>query len=152
MDATFTMSGNAAFLPANQAFLLAFLDDPDKRAPIETVTVQLMGGLNARIPGSLSFLQPNPVLQISTGAAATSQGQFSYAVSGVDPDEVYAYAGKLMAKMYEFPGFQFVNSDLFNHTPNLQLEILRDQAKIYGVSETRILNLCTTPIPRITAT
>ena len=141
VDATFTMSGNSQFLPANQAFLLAFLDDPAKRAPIETVTEQLMGGLNTRIPGTLAFMQPNPVLQISTGAAATSQGQFSYAISGVDPDEVYAYAGKLMAKMYEFPGFLFVNSDLFNHTPNLQLEILRDQAKIYGVSETRILNL-----------
>ena len=95
VDATFTMSGNSAFLPANQAFLLAFLDDPDKRKPIETVTEQLMGGLNARIPGTLSFLQPNPVLQISTGAAATSQGQFSYAISGVDPDEVYEYAGQI---------------------------------------------------------
>jgi HAE1 family hydrophobic/amphiphilic exporter-1 len=35
----------------------------------------------------------------------------------------------------------FVNTDLFNHTPNLQVDILRDQAKLYGVSETRILNL-----------
>jgi len=46
-----------------------------------------------------------------------------------------------MAKMYEYPGFLFVNSDLYNHTPNLQVDILRDQAKLYGVSETRILNL-----------
>jgi len=46
-----------------------------------------------------------------------------------------------MRKMFEFPGFLFVNSDLFNHTPNLQVNILRDQAKTYGVSETRILNL-----------
>jgi HAE1 family hydrophobic/amphiphilic exporter-1 len=35
----------------------------------------------------------------------------------------------------------FVNSDLFNHTPNLQVDILRDQAKVYGVSEARILTL-----------
>ena len=46
-----------------------------------------------------------------------------------------------MAKMHEFPGFLFVTSDLYNHTPSLQVEILRDQAKLYGVSETRILNL-----------
>ena len=45
-----------------------------------------------------------------------------------------------MQKLYEYPGFLFVNSDLFNHTPNLQVDILRDQAKLYGVSETRILN------------
>ena len=43
--------------------------------------------------------------------------------------------------MNEFPGFLFVTSDLYNHTPNLQVEILRDQAKLNGVSETRILNL-----------
>ena len=43
--------------------------------------------------------------------------------------------------MHEYPGFLFVNSDLFNHTPNLQVDILRDQAKLYGVSETRILTL-----------
>ena len=47
----------------------------------------------------------------------------------------------MMAKMYEYPGFLFVNSDLYNHTPNLQVDILRDQAKLYGVSETRILTL-----------
>ena len=46
-----------------------------------------------------------------------------------------------MAKMHQYPGFLFVNSDLYNHTPNLQVDILRDQAKLYGVSETRILTL-----------
>ena len=46
-----------------------------------------------------------------------------------------------MQKLYQYPGFLFVNSDLFNHTPNLQVDLLRDQAKLYGVSETRILNL-----------
>ena len=44
-------------------------------------------------------------------------------------------ADKMMAKMYQYPGFLFVNSDLYNHTPNLQVDILRDQAKLYGVSE-----------------
>ena len=47
----------------------------------------------------------------------------------------------MMAKMHEYPGFLFVNSDLYNHTPNLQVDILRDQAKLYGVSESRILTL-----------
>ena len=46
-----------------------------------------------------------------------------------------------MAKMREYPGFLFVNSDLFTHTPNLEISLLREQAKSYGVSETRILNL-----------
>jgi hydrophobic/amphiphilic exporter-1 (mainly G- bacteria), HAE1 family len=141
LDATFTFSGSNSFFPSNQGLVLAFLKDPDKRPPIEVVTGQLMGQLNSTIPGLLTFLKPQPVLQISTGATASLQGQFAYSVSGIDPGEVYATAGKLMQKMYEFPGFLFVNSDLYNHTPNLQVNILRDQAKLYGVSETRILNL-----------
>ncbi len=138
---TFTMSGNSAFLGSNQAFLIAFLKPPSQRAPIEQVAGQLMGGIAMTIPGTIAFLQPNPALEISTGATANAQGQFAYALSGIDPNEVYETAGKMMAKMHEYPGFLFVNSDLYNHTPNLQVDILRDQAKLYGVSETRILTL-----------
>ena len=138
---TFTMSGNAQFLGSNQAFLIAFLKDPSERAPIAQVAGQLMGGIANSVPGVVAFLQPNPALEISTGATANAQGQFAYAMSGIDPNEVYATANKMMAKMHEYPGFLFVNSDLYNHTPNLQIDILRDQAKLYGVSETRILTL-----------
>jgi HAE1 family hydrophobic/amphiphilic exporter-1 len=141
VDMTFTLSGLNSFFPANQGLVLAFLKAPDKRPPIQAVTGQLMGQLNSKIPGLLTFLKPQPVLQISTGATAQLQGQFAYSISGIDPNEVYASSGTLMRKMFEFPGFLFVNSDLFNHTPNLQVDILREQAKTYGVSETRILNL-----------
>jgi HAE1 family hydrophobic/amphiphilic exporter-1 len=121
--ATFTMSGNGQFMPSNQAFLIAFLKGPAQRAPIDQVAGQLMGGIMSTVPGALTFLQPNPVLEISTGATANVQGQFAYALSGID-------ANRMVAKMREYPGFLFVNSDLFNHTPNLQVDILRDQAKL----------------------
>jgi HAE1 family hydrophobic/amphiphilic exporter-1 len=138
---TFTMSGNSSFLPPNQAFLISFLKDPSERAPIQAVAGQEMGAIANAIPGVLAFMQPNPALEISTGATANVQGQFAYSLSGIDANQVYATAAKLTAKMYQYPGFLFVNSDLFNHTPNLQIDILRDQAKLYGVSESRILNL-----------
>jgi len=138
---TFTMSGNSQFLGSNQAFLIAFLKDPSQRAPIQQVAGELMGGIAGSIPGVVAFLQPNPALEISTGATANAQGQFAYALSGIDPAQVYATAEKLTAKMHEYPGFLFVNSDLYNHTPNLQVDILREQAKLYGISESRILSL-----------
>src|SRR5579862_6388487 len=138
---TFTMSGNSQFLGSNQIFLIALLKPPAQRPPIDIVAGQLMGGIDMSIPGALAFLQPNPALEISTGATANSQGQFAYALSGIDAAEVYATADKLMARMHQYPGFLFVNSDLYNHTPSLQVDILRDQAKLYGVSETRILSL-----------
>ncbi len=141
VDMTFTFAGSNTFFPSNQGLILAVLKDPDQRPPIQMVAGQLMGAVNAHVPGLLTFLQAQPVLQISTGATANLQGQFAYAVSGIDPKQVYSVAEQLMAKLHQYPGFLFVNSDLFNHTPNLQVDILRDQAKIYGVSEARILTL-----------
>ena len=138
---TFTMSGNGQFMGSNQAFLIAFLKDPAQRPPIAQVAGELMGAIGNAVPGTVAFLQPNPALEISTGATSNAQGQFAYALSGIDAAEVYGTAGKMMAKMHEYPGFLFVNSDLYNHTPNLQVDILREQTKLYGVSESRILTL-----------
>jgi HAE1 family hydrophobic/amphiphilic exporter-1 len=136
-----SVSGATGFLASNQGFVFALLKDPGKRPPIDAVAGQLMGQAAMTVPGVVTFLQPNPVLEISTGATANTQGQFAYALSGFDSDQLYAVAGQFEQKMMQYPGFLFVNSDLFNHTPSLQVDILRDQAKLYGVSETRILNL-----------
>src|SRR5205085_8341914 len=60
---------------------------------------------------------------------------------GVNPQEVYDASEKLLAKLRTFPGFLSVQSDYYNNTPNLDIEIRREQAKINGVSEARILTL-----------
>jgi len=140
VGATFTMSGNGQFLASNQGLLLAFLYPPQARAPIQAVAGSLMGRL-AAIPGIFPFLRPFPVLEISTGATNTNQGQYAYSVSGVDTQQVYDVAQKLMGKMMQFPGFATITSDYFNNTPNLEINIRRDQTRTYGVSEARILNL-----------
>lgn len=138
--ATFTMTGNGQFLASNQGLLLAFLKSPEERAPIQNVAGPMMGKL-AGVPGVFPFLRPFPVLEISTGATNQNQGQYAFSLSGVNPNEVYDVAGKLMGKLYQYPGFLTVSSDFFNHTPNLEIDIRRDQARTYGVSEARILGL-----------
>jgi HAE1 family hydrophobic/amphiphilic exporter-1 len=137
---TFTMTGDSQFISANQAIALTFLKSPRQRPPIQAVAGRLMGALMT-IPGVFPFLRPFPVLEISVGATNQNQGQYAYSISGVNPAEVYATAGKLMRKFRTYPGFATVSSDYFSNTPNLDIEILRQQAKSYGVSETRILNL-----------
>jgi HAE1 family hydrophobic/amphiphilic exporter-1 len=141
VDMSFTMSFNSQFLTTNQGLVLAFLKPPDKRPPIDVVAASMMGGVAARVPGLLLLLQADPVLRIATGATATQQGKYAYAIFGIDSAEVTAVAGKLMERFRQFPGFTTVSSDLFNHTPRLEIDILRDQAKSYGVSATRILTL-----------
>jgi HAE1 family hydrophobic/amphiphilic exporter-1 len=136
----FTMTGATGFLPGNMGLTFTFLKPPKERAPIAQAAAQLMGKISS-VPGVMAFLRPYPVLQISTGATNQSQGQYAFAVSGVNPGQVYETAGKLMGKFREYPGFLSVSSDYFANTPNVDIELRRDQAKTYGVSEARILTL-----------
>src|SRR6185436_3629252 len=73
------------------------------------------------------------------------QGNYAFSISGVNPDQVYDAGGKLMARIYAHPDFakifETASSDYYSNTPNLDVRIRRDQARIRGVSETRILAL-----------
>jgi len=136
----FTMTGATGFLAANQGITFTFIGPPENRQPIALVTAEMMGKLNT-IPGVMTFLRPFPVLEISTGVTNQTQGQYAFTVSGVNPSQVYETGQQLMAKLMTYPGFLSVSSDYYHNTPNLNIDIRRDQAKTYGVSEARILTL-----------
>jgi hydrophobic/amphiphilic exporter-1 (mainly G- bacteria), HAE1 family len=136
----FTMTGNAQFLASNQGITFTFLRPPAERGSIQVAAGRMMGYMSA-IPGVMAFLRPFPVLEISTGATNQNQGQYAFAVSGVNAGQVYEAAGKLMAKLAPYPGFATISWDFFNNTPNVDVAIRREQAKLYGVSEARILTL-----------
>src|SRR5262249_34694962 len=139
VDRSITVTGLNAFLSSNQGLTYIFLK-PDKPPPNSEAPGRLMGRI-AGIPRVFAFLRPYPVLQISTGATSQNQGQYAFSISGVNPDQVYEASDKLMAKLRTYPGFASLSSDRFNHTPNLEIDILREQAKVLGVSEARILAL-----------
>jgi HAE1 family hydrophobic/amphiphilic exporter-1 len=136
----FTMTGATGFLASNQGITFTFIKPPEERRPIAEVTGELMGKINSK-PGLMAFLRPFPVLEISTGVTSQNQGQYAFAVSGVNPDQVYGAGQQLLAKLRPYPGFLSVSSDFFNNTPNADIDIRREQAKTYGVSEARILTL-----------
>ena len=153
---TITATGLTGMLNSNQGFVIAFLVPPQDRvtkpapgeskASIQTVAGNLMMNVGMHTTGLLTFLQPQPVLQISTGATARNQGSVAFTISGVDPQEVYATGGKLMGAFYGQVGKIFaplggVSSDMYLQTPNLQIEPLRDQAATYGVNTTAIETL-----------
>src|SRR5207237_7050319 len=65
----------------------------------------------------------------------------AFTVSGANPSQVYEVGQQLLGKLRQYRGFLTVSSDYYNNTPNLNIDIRRDQAKTYGVSEARILTL-----------
>ena len=101
----------------------------------------MMGKLNA-IPGVFTFLRPFPVLEISTGVTSQQQGQ--YALRSLMARILSRFTRsveKLMAKLMSYPGFLTVSSDFYHNTPNVNIDLRRDQAKTYGVSEAKILTM-----------
>ncbi|MEO6053792.1 MAG: efflux RND transporter permease subunit, partial [Chthoniobacterales bacterium] len=133
-----TVSGLTGRVSSSQAFTLGFLKPVNERPPIDEVIARLTQKM-MQIPGIQVFLQANPVLQISTGATSTTQGKFAFAVSGINRDEVYEAAQELVTKLRAYAGFLYVNTDLKLNTPNLKIDVLRDQASSYGVTADAIL-------------
>ena len=138
--ASIEVTGLSQFIASNQGIMFTFLKPSGTRPPIQEEVAKMMGNMGA-IPGVMALLRPFPVLEISTGATNQNQGQYAFSISGVNPAQVYDASAKLQAKMQEFPGFLTVSSDYYNKTPNLDIEIRREQAKMNGVSEARILSL-----------
>jgi hydrophobic/amphiphilic exporter-1 (mainly G- bacteria), HAE1 family len=139
VDKYFTVAGRSGL--GAGVFTVLFLKDKSERADIDTVAAQLRKACSI-IPGVLPTLNPQPVLQINIGAAGSQFGRYSYVISGIDPDEVYAAADKLDARLRDYPGFANPpRSDLFRATPNLDIQIDRDRAGTYGVSTSRLQSL-----------
>ncbi|MDQ6809175.1 MAG: efflux RND transporter permease subunit [Verrucomicrobiota bacterium] len=135
----FTIAGRAG--TAAGVFTVLFLKDAKDRAAIESVATDIRKACS-EIPGIFPTLNPQPVLQINLGATGSAFGRYSYVLSGINPDEVYAAAEKLTEKLKDYPGFASPpRSDLFRNTPNLVINIDRDRASIYGVSTAKLESL-----------
>ena len=140
VNETFTLAGFSQGLPSNQMLALAFLKDVSQRPPITQVVAHLTQQL-LLIPGILPLLRPDPVLQISTGATKTNQGQYAFSISGVDADQVYQAAQQMIAKCRLYPGFAAVSSDYFANTPVLNVDLNELQLQSYGLTNVNVEQL-----------
>jgi len=139
VDKYFTVAGRGRGTAG--IFTVLFLKDASERPPIERVVADLRKELGG-IPGVIPTLNPTPVLRIDVGGTGSSFGRYSYTLSGINPEEVYAAADALSEKFRDYEGFAGQpRSDLFRNTPNIDIDIDRDRASLYGVSTTKLQNL-----------
>jgi HAE1 family hydrophobic/amphiphilic exporter-1 len=140
VDKYFTIAGSGR-AGSSGIFTVLFLTPSNQRAPIDEVAMQLRKSLST-MPGIFPTLNPSPVLQINIGATGSAFGRYSYAISGINPDEVYAAADALSEKFRGYDGFVAPpRSNLFRNQPNIDIDIDRDRASLYGVSTTKLQNL-----------
>src|SRR4051794_5367765 len=140
VDKYFTIAGSGR-AGSSGIFSVLFLKDVKERKPIEEVAMELRRSLS-QIPGIFPTLNPSPVLQINIGATGSQFGRYSYTISGIDPDEVYAAADALGDKLKSYDGFAAPpRSNLFRNQPNLDIDVDRDRASMSGVSITKLQGL-----------
>ncbi len=139
VDKYFTVAGRGG--SSTGIFTVIFLKPGGERPPIDEVAGQLRREIS-QIPGIFPTLNPQPVLRIDIGATGSQFGRYSYTLSGIEPDEVYAAADRLAERFREYDGFVSPpRSNLFRNTPNIDIEIDRDRASVYGVSTTQLQSL-----------
>ncbi len=139
----FTLAGLGSRTSSQQGLIFCFLKPRNQRPPMDQCVLQLQKSISS-VPGIAAVLQPNPVLQINVGATQQTQGQYAYTLNGIVPDDVYAAADQLMARLKGFKGFASVRSDYYNKTPNLTVDIDRERAAAYGVSTSAVQSLLRT--------
>jgi HAE1 family hydrophobic/amphiphilic exporter-1 len=140
VDKYFTIAGSGR-AGSSGIFTVLFLTPSNQRPPIDDVAMELRRSLSA-LPGVFPTLNASPVLQINIGATGSAFGRYSYAISGINPDEVYAAADALSEKFRVYDGFVAPpRSNLFRNQPNIDIDIDRDRASLYGVSTTKLQNL-----------
>lgn len=140
VDKYFTIAGSGR-AGSSGIFTVSFLKDAKDRKPIEEVATELRKAFSD-LPGVFPTLNPSPVLQINIGATGSQFGRYSYSISGIDPDEVYAAADALGEKLKNYEGFAAPpRSNLFRNQPNLDIDIDRERASSYGVSISKVQSL-----------
>ena len=123
-------------------FTVMMLNDKKNRPPIQQVAQELRYKfMNLNFPLGFVFINPIPVLKISTGGTNTASGaKYSYTITGQNRNNVYESAKKLkdqLGKMLDFVGVQ---SSVKLAMPQLNVFIDRDRASTFGITAEDIEN------------
>ncbi|CRX38490.1 AcrB/AcrD/AcrF family protein [Estrella lausannensis] len=112
---------------------------PQEERESSTRVIQKLMPKVAEIPGLRVYFKNVPLIDLSIGTQ--TKGGYQYILSGLNIEELYSQAEQLLSKMSAHPDvFQSISSDLENRTPQLFVNVLRDQAARYGVSVEGIEN------------
>ncbi len=118
----------------NTGRLFITLKKRQERAPIDVVIRQLRKELSP-IVGLKVFVQNPPTIRIG---GMQSKSLYQFTLFGPDLETLYADAAKMESALRSMPGLADVTSDLQVRSPQVVVDILRDQAASLGVTASQI--------------
>jgi hydrophobe/amphiphile efflux-1 (HAE1) family protein len=106
------------------------------RPDVQVIMAALQKKLN-RIPGLNVYLRQGDFLSLGQNE---SRSQYSAALEGSDPEELYRWAPQLKAKLQSLPELAKVSNNLELNAPRVNVDIRRDLAMSLGVDPENIAN------------
>jgi HAE1 family hydrophobic/amphiphilic exporter-1 len=89
----------------------------------------------AQIPGVRVYITNPPAIRIG---GRSSRSEYQFTLQGTDTQELYRLAPVLQEKMARLPGLQDVTSDLQLTTPELRVDLDREQIAALGLTVDRV--------------
>jgi HAE1 family hydrophobic/amphiphilic exporter-1 len=120
---------------SNSGTIFITLRPRDQRALSADQVIQALRPKLAQITGINVYLQNPPPIRIGGNF---TKSQYQYTLQGLDLNELYGTAGRMVAALAKTPGFLDVTSDMDLSSPTVTVEIDRDRSAALGISAQQI--------------
>ncbi len=127
-------STNGGSSGTNTGRIVVILKPLGTRLAVQDVINEMRGKL-ARVPGILSYPSLPPAIQIG---GRTSKSQYQFTMQSADVTGMYAGAQKLVDAAKRSPLLADVTSDMQNNNPQVNVNIDRTRAAVYGVTAAQV--------------
>ncbi len=121
----------------NQGQLFLNLNPIGMRLPIDELIVKYTKELNA-IPGLSAFPKIYPFINLQVGSSQSGKGLYQYTLQAFTLEKLYKAADELYYKLQMNDTFSNVSTDLQLNQPQLNIEVLREQARNYKLTAREI--------------
>jgi hydrophobic/amphiphilic exporter-1 (mainly G- bacteria), HAE1 family len=102
-----------------------------ERGENSTAVIQRLRQTANTVPGVVVYFQN--VQNMNVGGRP-SKAEFQYTMTSSDTESLYRIAPEMREKMAQVPGLRDVNADLFIKNPQMNVEVDREKAAVYGIS------------------
>jgi hydrophobic/amphiphilic exporter-1 (mainly G- bacteria), HAE1 family len=113
---------------------LVVLKPRDQREGVETVVQRLRVKANSFV-GVAAYFQ---IMQNINIGGRTGKSQYQYTLQSSDTETLYKVGPEMMEKIAQIPGLRDVTGDLYVKNPQISLQIDREAAAVYGVTQDQI--------------
>ncbi|MDI3471439.1 MAG: RND efflux system, inner membrane transporter [Pseudolabrys sp.] len=125
-----TVGGGGPNSITSSGRMLVALKPRSERDSLQTITARLRKE-TAGVVGIQIFFQP--IQNINLGGRL-NKSQYQYTLQSNDTDALYKLAPELRDKIAKIPGLLDVTTDLYIRNPQIEIEVDREKAAVYGVT------------------